>query len=263
MRLLGRQRKQNSNAVEISEKDGVRYLHLGGLAIQSAMRIRDPYALELEYTRAMMMFLVLCQHTESICLIGLGGGSVAKYIHRYLIHSHLLGLEISSEVAAAARAYFLLPEDDERLSVRVEDGAAHIHGHPESCNVLLVDGYDAHRIVEDLASAAFYQACRSSLKPGGVAVFNLWGSDRFFDTYLARIRLAFDDRVLLLPAEQKGNIQVFALTPPEIDLGFDTLLARARQWDTLLNLGLCRFLERMRSVNAISGRRFRFDLPPP
>ncbi len=263
MRLLGRQRKINSPAVEISEKDGVRFLHLGGLAIQSAMRIREPYALELEYTRAMMMFLVLAAQPREVCLIGLGGGSITKFIHRYLKDSRVLALEISAEVAAAARAYFLLPDDDDRLSVRVEDGAAYVHGHPGAVDVLLVDGYDANRIVEDLASDAFYQACSTALRPGGVAVFNLWGSDRFFDTYLARIQDAFDERVLLLPAEQKGNIQVFALAPPVVDLSFDYLQARARQWDTLLNLGLCRFLDRMRSFNGYSGRRFRFDLPRP
>lgn len=261
MRLLGRQRKSNSSAVEISEKDGIRYLHLGGLAIQSAMRIREPYALELEYTRAMMMFLVLAAAPRDICLIGLGGGSLAKYIHRYLLESRLLALEVSAEVAAAARAYFLLPDDDARLEVRHADGAAHVYAKPDSVDVLLVDGYDAHRIVEELASDGFYHACHAALHEGGVAVFNLWGSDRFFDTYLARIQRAFDDRVLLLPAEKKGNIQVFALKAPLIDLSLDNLLPRARQWDILLNLGLCRFLERMRSFNSISGRRFRFELP--
>lgn len=261
MRLIGRQRNKNSSAVEISEKDGVRYLHLGGMAIQSAMRIREPYVLELEYTRAMMMFLVFASAPRHICLIGLGGGSVAKFIHRYLLGSSLLALEVSAEVAAAARAYFLLPDDDDRLSVKVADGAAHVRASPESVDVLLVDGYDAHRIVEDLASDAFYHACHAALSAGGVAVFNLWGSDRFFDTYLARVQSAFDDRVLLLPAEKKGNIQVFALKEPLIDLSLDVLLPRARQWDTLLNLGLCRFLERMRSFNGVSGRRFRFNLP--
>jgi spermidine synthase len=260
MRLLDRQRNKNSSVVEISEKNGVRFLHLGGMAIQSAMRIREPFALELEYTRAMMMFLVFAARTENICLIGLGGGSLAKFIHRYLRDSRLLALEVSAEVSAAARAYFLLPDDDEHLTVRLADGAAHVHASPASTDVLLVDGYDAHRIVEELASDAFYHACYAALHTGGVAVFNLWGSDRFFDTYLARIQTAFHDRVLLLPAEKKGNIQVFGLKEPLVDMSLDALLPCARRWDTLLNLGLCQFLERMRSFNGISGRRFRFDL---
>ena len=36
----------------------MRQLHIGGEAIQSAMRLEDPWALELDYTRCMMAFLL-------------------------------------------------------------------------------------------------------------------------------------------------------------------------------------------------------------
>ena len=42
----------------VSEERGVRHLHVGGEAIQSAMRMDDPFALELDYTRCMMAFLL-------------------------------------------------------------------------------------------------------------------------------------------------------------------------------------------------------------
>ena len=46
-------------SIEISEERGVRYLHFGSAWIQGAMRIARPWALELEYTRQMMMPLAL------------------------------------------------------------------------------------------------------------------------------------------------------------------------------------------------------------
>ena len=49
-------------SVDISEKDGVRFLHLGSSTVQSAMRLRDPIELVLSYTRAMMGFLILDLH---------------------------------------------------------------------------------------------------------------------------------------------------------------------------------------------------------
>ena len=49
MRLFGRQRSNSDfDPVEVSEKKGIRYLHLGSPSVQSAMRIKDPYGLELE-----------------------------------------------------------------------------------------------------------------------------------------------------------------------------------------------------------------------
>ena len=45
--------------IEVSEEEGVRYLHFGSSWIQGAMRIARPDALELDYTRDMMFPLLL------------------------------------------------------------------------------------------------------------------------------------------------------------------------------------------------------------
>lgn len=257
MRLFGRQRQLSDfDPVEISEKKGIRYLHLGGPAIQSAMRIKDPFALELEYTRAMMAFLLFHEMPREIALIGLGGGSIAKFIHRQLPQSRLTALEINPEVVAAARGFFLLPADDERLRVVTGDGAAFVREQDESLDVLLVDGYDSNRIVEALASPDFYDACLRALAPGGVAVFNLWGSDRFFDIYFDRIAKAFADHTLMLHAEKKGNIQLFAFKPPLPHAGFVQLATRARLLEAALGLEMPVFVERMKSYNTVSAQGF-------
>lgn len=254
MRLFGRQRKMpGHDPAEISEKHGIRFMHLGGHAVQSAMRLRDPWVLELEYTRAMMAFLLFVPQPQKIALIGLGGGSIAKYVHRHLPACHLAAVEINPQVVAAARGYFFLPPDDERLSVITGDGAEYVRQLQAALDVLLVDGYDALRIVEDLASPAFYAACRDALRPGGLAIFNLWGSDRFFDTYMARIGAVFEDHTLMLPAEQKGNIQVFAFKPPFPDARFEHLAGLAKQKEREIGLELPRFLDRLRSVNPCDG----------
>lgn len=257
MRLFERQRRQSDfEPVEISEKKGIRYLHLGGPAIQSAMRIKEPYALELEYTRAMMAFLLFNPAPGRIALIGLGGASVAKFIHRNLLDSSLTALEINPEVVAAARSFFLLPQDDARLQVVIGDGARYVREQDGGLDVLLVDGYDANRIVEALASPDFYDACFRALAPGGVAVFNLWGSDRFFDVYFDRVAKAFADRTLTLPAEKKGNIQLLAFKPPLPHAGLVHLANQARTLEARLGLEMPVFVERMRHCNPASERGF-------
>jgi spermidine synthase len=257
MRLFGRQRQQSDfDPVEISEKKGIRYLHLGGHAVQSAMRIKEPYELDLEYTRAMMAFLLFQPVPAKIALIGLGGGSIAKFIHRKLPDSHLTALEINPNVVSAARSYFLLPDDDKRLDVVTGDGAKYVHEQDEGLDVLLVDGYDANRIVEALASPSFYDACLGALSPGGVAVFNLWGSERFFDIYFDRVAKTFSDHVLMLPAEKKGNIQLFGFKAPLPHVGFVRLMADARLLEAKLGLEMPVFVERMRNFNPASDRGF-------
>lgn len=243
------QRQRNTfPRADVSEKKGVRYLHLGGPAVQSAMRLNDPFGLELEYTRAMMSFLLFQPAPRRACLIGLGGGSIAKFFHRRLPDTRLVSVEINPEVVAAARAYFALPPDDERLTVLTADGAAYVYEHAHSQDVLMIDGYDAKRIVEDLASPPFYAACRTMLNPGGVALFNLWGSDKSFDLYLQRIDAAFSGHYLLLPSERKSNIIVLAFDD-EPALSDPGLEARAEQLSVEHGLEFPEFLQRLRRWN--------------
>lgn len=256
MSIFSRKRGSGHTAVQISEHNGVRYLHLGGPAVQSAMRIKEPYALELEYTRAMLAFLLFQPDPRDIALIGLGGGSLAKYIHRHLSASRLTALEISPDVVAAAHSNFLLPQDDERLAVITGDGAAFVRDNPDSQDVLLVDGYDAKRIVDDLASPDFYRACKAMLRPGGVAVFNLWGSDEYFPRYFDRLSRAFGEHVLQLPAEKKGNIIVFAFRKPLPNVEFERLLREAHCLEAELGLGFEGFIGRMRDWNSVSSDAF-------
>ena len=71
--------------VTISEARGVRYLHLGTPWIQGAMRIARPWALELEYTREMVLALLLRAQPRwpaRVLLVGLGTGSLLKFLYR-------------------------------------------------------------------------------------------------------------------------------------------------------------------------------------
>ena len=61
-----------------------RSLHFSLAHVQSAMRIEEPFALELAYTRKMMAFRLFLPDPKRVLIIGLGGGSLAKYCYRHL-----------------------------------------------------------------------------------------------------------------------------------------------------------------------------------
>ena len=243
-------------AVEISEVDGVRLLRLGGSAVQSAMRLAAPFHLELEYTRAMMGFLLFCRPRD-VALIGLGGGSLAKFMHRHLPETRIAAVELYPEVVAAARESFLLPPDDDRLQVSTGDGAAFAAAmRPASQDAVLVDGYGPEGIVEAFTESAFYRDCHALLRPGGVAVFNLWDSDARHGEHLGRLADAFDGPLLRLPAETKGNGVVFAFKPPFPDTSFAHLAGRAARLEADLGLEFDAFLVRMGYCNPCSDSAF-------
>jgi len=215
MRLKIGKRRAGDDGLEVTEERGMRVLHLGSHAIQSAMRVTRPWDLELAYTRAMMGFLMFNSTPQDVLMIGLGGGSLAKFIRKQRPQTHVTAVEIDPRVIAAARGHFELPPDDETLSVIEADGALYVRQHPGSADVILLDGFDAGNQVESLATQTFYAACRRVLRPGGLLVVNLWGRDREFTEYFARLARAFDGEVGWLSVQNKTNVIVFAFAEPD------------------------------------------------
>lgn len=237
------------NSVDVSETEGVRSLHLGSDTVQSSMRVNAPYDLELTYTRGMMMFLLFRPQARNILLIGLGGGSIPKFIHHYLPEHAIRTVEINPEVIAIARSHFYLPEDDERLQVIEGDGVAYLHAHAGESDVLILDAYDSKGLAPELSSQAFFDTCAEALTDDGMLVVNLWGSDKNFDIYLQRIEQSFGQRVLVLPTGRPGNIVVFGFRRSPHDLRWASLRERAKQLQDNLKVEFLEFVERLRDHN--------------
>lgn len=197
--------------VEVIEVDGVRSLYLGSLTIQSSMRVKSPFTLELAYSRGMMCFLLFSEQVKHVLSIGLGGGSVPKYIHQFCPEFNQTVVEISPQVIATARSHFYMPENDERLNVIEGDGLIYLANHANTADVLMTDAFDSVGIPPDFCSQDFFDRCELSLKKDGIFVINLWGSDKNFDVYLRRIEQSFNNKVFILPTGKPGNIVVFGL----------------------------------------------------
>ena len=59
-----------------------RQLYFSGCFVQSSMRLDDPFDLDFAYTRKMMAFLLFVPDPGHVLMVGLGGGSLAKFCHR-------------------------------------------------------------------------------------------------------------------------------------------------------------------------------------
>jgi len=234
-------------ALAVSEARGVRRLHLGGDAIQSAMRIDDPYALALDYTRCMMAFLLFHPQPREVLMIGLGGGSLAKFFHRRFRAARLRAIELDPRVVAAAREHFALPLDDARLRVEIGDGAEALA--PECCDLLLVDGFDDGEQVAGLVSRAFYDAAWFALAEPGAMVLNFMSDDPGLDLYLRRLEGAFGGAVLCLPALADPNLLVFALKGAPRRLAWRTLRERAERLEQRFALPFRRYVAALGRIN--------------
>lgn len=241
--------------IEVSESAGVRCLHLGSRIVQSAMRIRDPWGLELHYTRAMMGFLLFRPAPAKVVMVGLGGGSLAKFAYRRLPEAQLTVVEIDPEVVGVARAYFQLPDDDDRLQVVVADAVPWIAEHPGGADALLVDAFGSDTAPEQLLAEDFFASVLGALLPGGVAAFNLWASEPAFALRLQRLERVFDHQVLCLPAERPGNVIAFAFRGYPGPISWEHLRRRACELQGRYNLEFASFVRRLADMNPHDARQ--------
>ena len=250
----------SSNSIEILEQAGVRYLYFSAEWIQGAMRIQRPNALELAYTREMMAGLLLrdTPWPRHVLLIGLGAGSLAKFIYHKLPNARITVVEIDPQVEVVARLHFKLPDDPLRLRVVIGDGARFLLQDGGQYDYILVDGFDKNGKAGVLDTEPFYQACRARLADQGLLSVNLLGRSRGFAASKNRIACAFDDQAFVFPSCDSGNAIAFARGGEAVETTIDDLLARADALRKETGLNLTPTVHRLRDEGCLLKNRLFF-----
>lgn len=199
------------------------HFHLG--EVQSSMRSDDPQRLALDYTRTMAAALLLVPEPGAVLMIGLGGGSLLKFLRAQRPTATLTVVEINPHVIAL-RDTFAIPPDDDRLQVLCADGADHVAADESLYDIILVDGFNYDGQPEALCSTDFYADCRARLTPAGLLVVNLQADDDLEHRLLDRLALCFEGQIVSVPSADAGNRIVFA--GPSCRVGRDLAVVRQR-----------------------------------
>lgn len=191
-------------------------LHFNSVEVQSRMLKREPDRLALDYTRTMMGFLLFNPRPQRIAMIGLGGGSLAKFCFRHLPQTRMDVVEINPHVLAL-RDEFQVPPDDHRFRVHLADGAHFIAHASNPYDVLLVDGYTQDGVPATLSSQEFFRRCREVLSVDGILVVNLICVDS--GAHIDRIQQCFPGTVVTVDETTCSNRIVFAFVSDLVRTG--------------------------------------------
>lgn len=236
-------------SIVVSEGHGVRFLHFGSPWVQGAMRIARPWALELEYTRDMMVPLLFHgpEWPRSVLQVGLGSASVTKFLHRHRPEARITVVEILPEVVATARQYFKLPEESARLRIVIGDGYQFVMEAGTRFDLILLDGFDDKGRPGMLDTAAFYMNARERLTRGGMLSANLLTRRSGVAPSVARMREAFDEKVRVIAPSDAGNTVVLA-SPAPLDTPAQDLRDPASRLKAATGLNLLPVLSRMEAA---------------
>lgn len=222
----------------------LRYLHFHLDNVQSVMQIDDPYALCLAYTRKMMAFLLFNDQPKRILQLGLGGGSLAKFCYRYLPEATITVIEIDPDVLAL-RDEFKVPPDDERLHVIQGNGVEYVANPGPREDVIIVDACDQDGLSPTLSPPELYANLRRRLTLNGVLAVNICGEEWDVESHMARLRGAFGQRLVTLPAREDGNLIVLGFRKEPAQWNGAQLDEHARTLQERFGLAFPRFVRQM------------------
>jgi spermidine synthase len=157
---------------------------------ESNMKLSDPGALTVDYTRYMTLGIAYPPKIDRIMEIGLGGGRTVSYLSALLPDTAILTVELDKDVVDLAKKYFKFKETA-RLRTVVSDGRAFLIKDRETWDVILIDAYRGPFVPFHLLTKEFYTLVKSRLNPGGVVVQNIEPSTMLFDSATATLHSVF------------------------------------------------------------------------
>ena len=206
--------RDDEGVVEVVDDVDGRALYFGTPARQSAMSREEPHRLMLSYTRAMLSGLLFTRAPRSALVLGLGGGSLPRFLMHVFPACRIDVVERRAAVVQVAREYFHLSRSP-RLHIHLCDAEVFLREDLDRAyDLVLVDLHDANGNAPLVNEAGFVESCARRLAARGVLATNVWtGPTKGIPPSILRDhRATFERRHLVLPVTGKGNCILLGLS---------------------------------------------------
>ncbi|HEY4596921.1 MAG TPA: fused MFS/spermidine synthase, partial [Thermoanaerobaculia bacterium] len=217
--------------LQVFEVDGVRTLK-GDRVPQAAVSLatREP---ALPYQRAAPAVLLISPHPRRALLIGLGGGTIGRYLQSRDRQIDVQYVDIAPAVSEIARRFFFF-QPGPRMRIAIEDGRQYLHASNEKWDLIYADAYIGQSVPFHLTTVQFLDEVKRHLNPGGAFALNLAGGlgDPFSQSMYLTVRERFDS-AYFFRVPRAFNALVVASESADT-LSRDDLLQRGRDLDRTL-----------------------------
>jgi predicted membrane-bound spermidine synthase len=193
---------------------------------ESVINLLDLGELPLPYTRAMTVALAYADNLDRMLMVGLGGGTTSRYVGRHVKDMDVTVVELDRGVIKMTKKHFKLKEGP-RYHIVERDGRVHLMRNRKArYDIIMVDAFRGGYVPFHLLTREFYELLKKRLTPGGVAVFNVHGGTRLFESTMKTLTTVFG-HVETVPAA--GSIITVVRNGPPLSVYEATKRAEARQ----------------------------------
>lgn len=195
--------------------DQLRAMHFGNSTQQSTSLLCNPFFLVHKYAQAMLLPLCWLQ-AKRVLVLGLGAGSIVKYLYQYHPELKIDTVELRSSVTEVAHDFFMLPKPDERLTIYNSSAEDWLKGEiKHKYDLIIVDlfltGNDDKDITVDIATSL--QRIPERLSDKGVATFNHLGKNIKAYPGFNEIKKGFNYPLHSIDIESTNSILLASINP--------------------------------------------------
>lgn len=140
---------------------------------QSAMYLNTPYRSRLTYPGYIPIFFAFNPAANDILVLGLGGGSMPKLLHKINPDLNIDAVELDPEVLKVAEKFFYF-KDGVHANVYINDARIYAKKTDKKYDVVIIDVYKSDSPPYHLLTREYFEELSSILKEGGLLLFNLY-----------------------------------------------------------------------------------------
>ena len=232
--------------IEVLDDGAKRYLTFGNEHEQSCQVKSQPHIPQHEYSRAIMLSLLFCT-PANVCVLGLGGGTMAYSFLQACAHTKVTAIELRADVIKIAHRYFSLPKHEPRLNIIHQDAQAYIQDNTDQFDVLVADLYHHDGIHEMQMQKDFLTHCANKITNTGWLVLNYWVDHDLNAEILDQLHMDF--KTIYMCNSGGGNIILYAgKSFPKDDF---LLPNHIKPLAKTLGFSLNYYLKRLTFINAV------------
>ena len=183
---------------------------------ESVANLIDPDDLPVTYTQVMTLAVAYPSALDRVLMLGLGGGTLATYLGRFLPDARIETVEIDPAVINAAKTYFGVLETP-RVRYLEGDARVFLNRRPDRYDLILVDAFHGGYVPFHLLTREFYTLLKQRLAPGGAAAFNVHDGTKLYAATLATLRAVFASVHLYPTGQGEVIVVVTAEAAPKAD----------------------------------------------
>lgn len=229
---------------------------------QGGIYLEDPFKLYFEYCKVSLVALAFLERDpRDILFVGLGAGSLPRYLGKYYPSARIDIVEVDPEVLDVAERFFFFSET-ENMKVRIADGRSFITGARGNYDLVFLDAYRVNDIPYHLCTVEFLEEVRGKLSERGVVVSNIVSGEknRAFDSMVATYSKVYPHVYVFKGVSSYNNVVIAARSA--VDRVSLARRAREIQSGKKLDVKLHRLAERpFYSPGSRPGARILTDSP--